>query len=132
MALNKVNMGRWCGICKNKPEKILYEYLKDIYKEYKIELQTRFSWCRKKLNLPYDFLINELKIIIELDGPQHFKQISNWQSPEIQQEIDTFKNNNAIENGYTLIRILQTDVCNNKNNWQEKLNNTIKNIINLN
>ena len=31
----------------------------------------------------------------------------------------------CLENGYSVIRLLQTDVYENKNNWEEKLSNAI-------
>jgi very-short-patch-repair endonuclease len=80
----------------------------------------------------------EHKIIIELDGSQHFKQVSNWQSPENCLETDKYKMNCANKNGFHIIRILQDDVFNDKNQWDEKLkeaiteliqSNTIKNIF---
>ena len=40
-----------------------------------------------------DFVIEEMNIIIELDGEQHFTQVSNWTSPEIQVEKDKYKIN---------------------------------------
>ena len=55
--------------------------------------------------------------IIEIDGPQHFKQTSNWQSPEIQKERDIFKINESLKAGYSIIRILQEDIYYDRNNW---------------
>jgi len=65
---------------------------------------------QKKKHLPFDFCIQEHKIIIELDGRQHFKQVSNWCSPEEQFENDKFKEDCANNNGYSVIRLLQHDV----------------------
>jgi very-short-patch-repair endonuclease len=47
-----------------------------------------------------------------MDGPQHFTQVANWRPPELQQQQDLFKTKCAVENGYTVIRVLQTDVAN--------------------
>ena len=49
---------------------------------------------------------------VELDGPQHFTQVANWRSPELQHQQDLFKTKCANENGYSVIRVLQTDVVN--------------------
>jgi very-short-patch-repair endonuclease len=57
-------------------------------------------------------MIEEHKKIIELDGPQHFTQVANWRAPELQQQQDLFKTKCANENGYSVIRVLQTDVAN--------------------
>jgi hypothetical protein len=60
--------------------------------------------------LYYDFYIKKLDIIIEVDGPQHFRQVSNWTPPEVTQEADRHKEEKAVENGISIIRVLQTDV----------------------
>ena len=77
-SLDKINNNRWCPYCKNKTELILYEKLRNIYPE--LEQQYKIDWCRNlktKKYLPFDFVLNNYKIIIELDGLQHFKQVSN-------------------------------------------------------
>ena len=47
------------------------------------------------------------KIIIELDGAQHFIQVSNWKSPKETIENDIEKMRLAVYNGYYVIRIEQ-------------------------
>jgi very-short-patch-repair endonuclease len=61
-----------------------------------------------------------------LDGDHHFKQVSNWQPPEEVSKRDTLKNQKAINNGYTIIRIYQMDVLNDKNDWKTKLSTTLE------
>jgi hypothetical protein len=51
-------------------------------------------------------------IIIELDGLQHFKQVSNWKSPDDNLINDKYKMKCVNENNYSIIRILQDDVYN--------------------
>jgi len=75
----------------------------------------------------FDFVIEDRKIIIELDGKQHFEQIGKWQSPEKNREIDIYKMKCANENGFSIIRILQKDVYNNKYNWLDELCENIEN-----
>src|SRR6185503_13938068 len=106
--------GKWCSKCKNKTEGIMLKYLINIYPN--IITQARFEWCRSEFyNKPlfFDFLLEEYKLIIELDGKQHFQQVANWESPEIIRERDYYKMDKAKENGYSIIRILQNDVWNN-------------------
>ena len=45
-----------------------------------------------------------------MDGQQHFEQISNWTSPEIQIEKDKYKMKCANDNAFSVIRLLQDDV----------------------
>ena len=73
-------------MCVNKTEGKLYETMKQIYPM--LTRQFKQDWCKKLLHLPFDFCIPEYKIIIELDGAQHFRQIRDWSSPEEQFEND--------------------------------------------
>lgn len=122
------SLNTWCPNCINKTEQLVFDYIKQIYNN----TVRKFSadWCKNKRHLPFDIVIPNLKIIIELDGIQHFKQVSNWQSPEETQKIDVYKMNCAIKNGYSVIRILQLDVYHNKYNWKQELINTINGLIN--
>ena len=105
--------------------KKLFEFLKLHYP--KVKFQCKFEWCKDKDFLKFDFLIEELKIIIELDGHQHFIQVMNWSSPEDNLNRDIYKMKTANKNGYTIIRILQKDVYANKDSWDKKLLDAIKN-----
>ena len=116
-----------CPSCINKTEflflKKMQEYYPTLKKQYKVK------WCKNKNCLPFDFVIEELKIIIEIDGPQHFIQVSNWTSPEIQKEKDKYKINCANENGFSVIRLLQIDILKDNFDWFEELKESISKII---
>ena len=118
--------GQGCPTCVNKTEAKLYEQMKTIYPY----LQTQFKqdWCKKIAHLPYDFCITEYKIIIELDGRQHFQQVRNWSSPYEQFENDKYKEECANENGYSVIRLLQEDVFNDTYDWVKELCDSIEEI----
>jgi very-short-patch-repair endonuclease len=118
-SLVNIKSGHWCPTCKFKTEKKLLEILQPIYSS--IERQLRVQWCKNILCLPFDFAIQVKKVIIELDGRQHFKQVANWQSPQDQFERDLFKQSCANENGYSTIRILQEDVWKDKYDWLSAL-----------
>jgi very-short-patch-repair endonuclease len=120
---NDFKRGNRCNLCKNKTEKNVNNFL--IESNYNIISQAKFDWCKNKRHLPFDFVIDAYKLIIEIDGPQHFKQISNWQSHETTFEVDIFKMKCAIENGYSIIRISQEDIYYNNINWQNELKNNI-------
>jgi SAM-dependent methyltransferase len=83
------------------------------------------------LSAIYQSLKDNGKIIIELDGAQHFKQVRNWGSPEKQQENDKYKMKMALQNGYSVIRLLQNDVYRKKYDYKTKLIETINTIKNL-
>ena len=89
----------------------------------------RFDWCRfSKTNniMPFDFGLIDKKILIELDGEQHFSQVSNWDSPESTQSKDIEKIKNSIEKYYSIIHIYQKEVWNDTYNWKDILTKVIK------
>ncbi len=114
--------GYWCPYCKNKSEAKVLTMLKESYPNCKT--QIRFDWCRySETNniMPFDFGIIDSKILIELDGEQHFNQISNWNSPESVQLKDNEKMKYAIQHGYSIIHIYQVDVWSNTNNYDNHI-----------
>jgi very-short-patch-repair endonuclease len=122
-----INCKQGCPICSNKTEQKLYDAVKPLYP--RLITQFKQDWCKKTTYLPFDFCIPEHKIIIELDGAQHFIQVSNWNSPEETFENDLFKEKCANKNGYSVIRILQEDVFGDKYDWLSNLQTEIENII---
>jgi very-short-patch-repair endonuclease len=116
----------WCSCKKNKTEDILFQKLKNIYN---ITRQYKVEWCKNKSYLPFDFCLEKYKIIIELDGRQHFVQVENWDSPEKTQQNDKYKMNCAYTNGFSVIRILQDDIFNDKYDWANQLVLNIEKII---
>jgi very-short-patch-repair endonuclease len=71
--------------------------------------------------MPFDFGIEEHKILIELDGEQHFSQVSNWNTPEEVQTKDVEKIKRCIHEGYYIIHLCQEDVWKNKYDWKKYL-----------
>lgn len=117
--------GRGCGKCKNKTESKLFTHLN---KFFKTEHNVSFDWCKNEETgcyLPFDFLLKDYNIIIELDGPHHFEIVSIKNM-----ERDAYKMNKALENKYNVIRLLQKDVFEDLNFWDEWLHGTIQTIQN--
>jgi DNA-directed RNA polymerase subunit RPC12/RpoP/very-short-patch-repair endonuclease len=128
--LYNVLTGYWCPYCKKKTEALVLKFLKEQDSSYKTQL--RFDWCRYSLTnniMPYDFGCHNKKILIEIDGEQHFNQISNWDSPEIVQNKDIEKIKYSIQNNYSIIHIYQPDIWKNKYNWKDILLKTIQQLI---
>lgn len=126
--LSGVTKGVWCPHCFNKTESILFQQVQNVYTT--LQRQFKVEWCKNKTYLPFDFVIHERKVIIELDGKQHFEQIGRWQSPEENQRIDLYKMRCANSNGYSVIRLLQKDVWFNKYDWLTELIQNIEKITN--
>ncbi|BAU80263.1 restriction endonuclease [Tokyovirus A1] len=124
-ALSNVSYGYWCPVCKNKTETKLFPFFEEHFED-PIH-QFKVSWCKnpeKNTFLPFDFCVS--KTIIELDGRQHYEQVSNWKSPEEQQKSDRYKEEQAIKNGYSVLRILQEDVWKDKIDWKSLLLEHVK------
>jgi very-short-patch-repair endonuclease/ribosomal protein L36 len=118
--------GCGCPFCINKTETKLYETMKQKFPN--LISQFKKEWCKKIQYLPFDFCIPEVKIIIELDGPQHFRNVWCWSLPEEQFENDKFKEECANNNGYSVIRLLQEDVMNDTYDWVKELCDAIEQI----
>lgn len=122
--LYTITGGSGCPQCYYKTEVKLAVWLEK--HGYLYTRQIKFKWCKKNRLLIFDFLIDELGIIIELDGRQHFEQVWNWNSYEETYENDLFKTTKVLENGYSIIRILQEDVLYNRNDWEGKLTKCLR------
>jgi very-short-patch-repair endonuclease len=113
-----------CNLCINKSEKKMYEWLSSMYSN--ILLQKSFDWCIWKQKCYFDFVLKDKNIIIELDGDQHFIQVGSWGSPEKTQDRDIHKMQQALINGYSIIRVYQFDVFKDSNDWRNKLQQAIE------
>jgi very-short-patch-repair endonuclease len=122
--------GSWCPTCRYKTEEKLTKILTDIYPL--IKTQAKFDWCKYKKHLPFDFVIDDKKIIVEVDGEQHWKQVAKWKSPEHNRNRDLYKMKCANENGYSVIRIVQEDVFKDKYDWFTELQQYILDICQQN
>ena len=116
---------------KKKTEVKLYDKISNTYETIR---QCNYDWCKNvKTNcyLPFDFCIEEYKIIIELDGIQHFKQVKHFRNtPEQQRKRDLYKQKCANDNGYSIIRMYQEDVYYDTFDWLDELHKTVEKIKN--
>ena len=122
MSLNNVTKGQWCPSCVNKTETRVFETLRD--KEYDVGKKSNRKMFKTKYR--YDIIIDDKKVIVEVDGPQHFRQVSNWCSYEETYKTDIYKEELAYKNGYRVVRISQEyvwyrQVAKNKTEWISKL-----------
>ncbi len=119
-----------CPQCVNKTEKQLFDWFNANYKELLVKHNIKFNWCRSETtnnHYPFDFVIEDYKLIIELDGEHHFKTVKRFRTTSEENQIrDVYKMKKANTNGYTVIRVIQMDVYFNKNNWDTKLKDVIK------
>jgi hypothetical protein len=119
-----INHGNnWCGICCLKTEKIVFDFVKELYPS--TIHQYRADWCKNtetNYYLPFDMFVIELNIIIEIDGIQHFEYVKFFNNNvDKNKNRDVYKAKLALENGLSVIRINQEDIWKNKIDWKELL-----------
>lgn len=127
--LYNVLTGYWCPGCKNKSESKMLAFLREEYPS--CQTQLRYDWCRfSETNnmMPFDFGLEKEKILIELDGVQHFEQVSNWKSPESVQAKDIEKMRKAIEAGYSVIHIFQVEMWEDHYDWRTIMKEQIEHV----
>ena len=76
--------------------------------------------------MPFDFGSISKKILIEVDGEQHFIQISNWEAPENVQVKDIEKIKYCVKEGFSIIHINQLDIWKDAYDWKEVIQNEIR------
>ena len=94
-----------------------------------IVTEATFNWCvnqRTGYPLRFDFYLPDFHLIIELDGRQHWEQVSNWKSPLDTQEHDVYKMTVVEDHGLTIIRIFQEDVLYDTYDWKAGLEPLLK------
>lgn len=99
--------GKGCPVCKSsKGESKIREFLEQ--NNIIFEEQKRFSECRNKFPLRFDFYIPEKNILVEYDGEQHFKPVKFWKNEKglsLIKRNDDIKNKFAEKSKIKLIRI---------------------------
>ena len=101
--------GIWCGCTVNRTEKVLLDFLETNF-PVKPDYQFNPEWIRSPLTkslLYFDICLG--RFIIESDGEQHTSntQVCNWQDPITIRKRDVFKMIQAVNRGYSFIRIYQ-------------------------
>ena len=90
-----------CKFCFGSYSSIQECYINILLKDLKVSFQAQY----KIDQYPYDFYLEDHKVLIEFDGKQH---ISNTFKGKEFVNNDVIKNNLAVQNGYKLYRIKNT------------------------
>ncbi len=98
----------------NKTEEKLFNYLAE---KYIVVRQFKIEACKRIYCLPFDIFIPAHKVIIEMDGAQHFRQISNWLDPIKTLRRDIYKMQQADKERYKVIRVCQDTVSKASEEW---------------
>lgn len=111
-----------CPHCGNKTEGKLLEWLQtqfDIDQDLVPQMPIMIN---NNLQRRFDFFIRSLNLYIEVDGPQHFRQVSNWQSNDESRVNDIIKMMYAWERKYChIIRLNQEDIWYDRIDWKSSL-----------
>lgn len=126
--VSHITSGVRCSKCSCKTEYKMTTILEKLYPS--LITQYKVDWCKKIKHLPFDFVLEQVKIIIELDGEQHFKQVGKWKTPQVTRNNDIYKIKAANKNGFSIIRILQDDVHFNRFDWLKEIQDAIQKIVN--
>ena len=99
--------GHGCTICNNSKLEL---YMKNKLDDLKIDYvqNKRFDDCRNVLPLPFDFYLEDLNILIECDGVQHFESIEFFGGDDrlsYQKKNDEIKNKFCEDNNIILYRV---------------------------
>ena len=120
MLLGNVNKGQWCPMCKKKTEQKLVAHL--LTTADTVATQFRINAIR---SWPFDAFIAAVNAIIELDGAQHFIQVSNWRAHTATRDRDVLKMVAATAAGHHVVRLSQEDVWFDRIPWQRMLASTL-------
>ena len=91
----------------SRPQKDVIKHFREL--GYDVLFEVYFPWCRDKARLPFDIVFPKDKVIIEYDGPQHFKWVKFFHKTKRawQKSIyhDRLKESLAKRKGWKLFRI---------------------------
>ena len=97
---NLMNRGFSCPRCSDGipyPEKFFFSFLEQLNMDFKTQLsKTTLDWCS---SYQYDNYIDDINIIVETHGIQHYEEKKIWGSLKEIQENDRIKEQLAKENG---------------------------------
>lgn len=107
--------GSGCKFHMFKTQKKLLEFLEEHFDD--VYTEQIFEGLKLKR---FDFYLHEYNLVIECDGPQHFRQVKDW-NLEKTKESDQLKMQFCLENEINVIRLLQEDIWNDKYDWRYRL-----------
>jgi very-short-patch-repair endonuclease len=109
---NDKSNGRGCPYCVNKTELKVSNFLK----EQNVKFKRQFDI--ENIKKYYDFYLPDFNLILEIDGDQHFKQVSNWGCPDETMINDIEKMIYGLEKSISFLRIYQPDIWEDKIDWK--------------
>ena len=122
-ALSHVVEGAWCALCKMKTQNLVHSWCREW--DNTAEPEATFEWCTSPDSgryLRFDIYLPAHRLIVEVDGPQHFRNVGNWGDNLLErQQRDVYKMACSVQAGLRLIRVFQPDVWADRDKWKLKL-----------
>ena len=129
-ALNNRTKGRSCPYCNgSKSERLSYQILKELNISFVAE--KKFTQDKYISFYPYDIWIASKKLIIELDGIQHFQEVDYFEESKPFQErrkTDNLKNNYCLDKKIPILRIPYTY---NPDTKKDKIQQLVKDFVEI-
>ena len=128
--LYKVTRGRWCPHCKNKTELKVFRFLtRELKLQVRREYVPPFVWRDYRKRCRFDFLLVGLGVVLEIDGPQHTKEVSKtWIRTTLlhRQIVDKWKEFLARRDGKLVFRFDQHAIWTDSYDWRTKIRILLK------
>lgn len=125
---NFVRRGEAGCHCSHKTELMVYQFLMSIDGiTFDREVDLKLGKSAKGGAMPYDFVgyvETAPLLIVELDGRQHFEELSNWNNATTLQN-DIVKETNAVAAGIPIVRLHQPSVWKGCLPWQDFLTSCV-------
>lgn len=120
-----------CYECSSNMSNLEYEvktYLD--YNNIRYIQQKRFTQCRIKRSLPFDFYLIDYNYVIEVNGNQHYYENKEYfhtnRTLQEQQEVDQYKKQFCIDNGIGYLELPFWLINNPPQTYKKKIDEIIK------
>ena len=102
-------------------EHTVREYARTLTEVLPGESSPSWLWSRR-----FDIHCTSVNLFIEVDGEQHFKSVSRFPGCfRERQKVDAWKMRQALQRGFSVVRLAQEDAVDDKIDWRSQLRNII-------
>lgn len=124
------------GYHPTKPELVTLDFVKSVFPDHEFKRNQRlmsreYFHMTQSQKRQIDIMSQKFKIIIEIDGFVHFRNITTWNQLKVVKKKDAELNHGGVMLGYTMIRIAE-DQWNNKSELNDVCKTKLVDAINRN
>lgn len=118
--------GSGCPKCVNKTQAMVHTFVHGFVARLLPSIDVIHEWSPDWLGRRrFDIGIPRLRLIVEVDGKQHYVQVANWPPPHETQANDRWKKERATENDFSVFRIRTHDIRKKGSKWKEHVQELI-------